>query len=127
MAWGGVTGPARPEWNVTLMQASAGMTGGPVRRLATMVFALFMGALFGVLSATVAAQGTAHIDASILARSNSPKAGTTTRTAFRQVPRSGWQCSCINPVDIGPPGDAQGNGPERVTAGRAAPPQQPLP
>src|SRR3546814_19462631 len=97
MAWGGVTGPARPEWNVTLMQASAGMTGGPVRRLATMVFALFMGALFGVLSAPVAAQGTAHIDASILARSNSPTQGPTKRIAVRQVPPPGWHGSWLNP------------------------------
>ena len=99
------------------MQASAGMTGGPVRRLATMVFALFMGALLGVLSAPVAAQGTAHIDASILARSNSPKPGTTTRIAVRMVPRPGWHGYWINPGDSGLSVEAKWTAPDGVTVG----------
>src|SRR3546814_8068418 len=82
-----------------------------------MVFAVLRGALFGVWSAPGAAQGTAHIDAAILARSNSPKPGTTTRIAVRMVPRPGWHGYWINPGDSGLSVEAKWTAPDGVTVG----------
>lgn len=86
-------------------------------RLAIRFFALFAAALLGFIAGPIAAQGTANINASVLAESSSPKPGTTTRIAIRMVPRTGWHGYWVNPGDSGLSVEANWTVPDGVTMG----------
>ncbi|WP_293921892.1 protein-disulfide reductase DsbD family protein [Sphingobium sp. UBA5915] len=99
------------------MKASAKTMMGRLPGLATRLFSLFVAALLSLVPGPLAAQGTANIDASLLAESSSPKPGTTTRIAIRMVPRTGWHGYWVNPGDSGLSVEANWTVPDGVTIG----------
>ena len=81
--------------------------------------------LWLALAATAAlAQTQQHIQASIVAKSDTPRPGATTRIAIRMTPESGWHGYWINPGDSGVPVEAEWHLPNGVRAGAL---EQPTP
>ncbi|KXU31237.1 hypothetical protein A0J57_02250 [Sphingobium sp. 22B] len=83
-----------------------------LKRLAAMIALILAG-----LAVPAHAQPRPHIAASIVAASDTPRPGATTRIAIRMAPEAGWHGYWINPGDSGLSVEAKWQAPAGATIG----------